>query len=98
LENDVCIVCCNDLKKQKKKKSKFSDEQREVKRGGRMPSYRHILLWPACCFYHRTSMAIYEPMLFAFIEEVIEKQLLPERILPRNSDVAAEYGISRSGR
>jgi hypothetical protein len=41
----------------------------------------------------------YEHMLFALIEEGIEKQILPERILPRNSDVAAEYdGISRSGR
>jgi hypothetical protein len=40
----------------------------------------------------------YKPMLFALIEEVIEKQLLPERISPRNSDVAADYGISRTRR
>jgi hypothetical protein len=40
----------------------------------------------------------YEPMLFRLIEEVIENESLPERILPRNTDVAAEYGISRSGR
>jgi hypothetical protein len=40
----------------------------------------------------------YEQMLFSLIEEVIESDTLPERILPKNTDVAAEYGISRSGR
>jgi hypothetical protein len=40
----------------------------------------------------------YEHMLFASIVEDIEKQLRPETILPRNSDVAVDYGISRSGR
>jgi hypothetical protein len=40
----------------------------------------------------------YEPRLFALIDEVIENETLPERILPRSTDVAAEYGIGRSGR
>jgi hypothetical protein len=40
----------------------------------------------------------YEQMLFALIDEVIEMKTLPERILPSNMDVAAEYGIGRSGR
>jgi hypothetical protein len=40
----------------------------------------------------------YEPMLFALIEEVVESEVLPDRVLPKNTDVPAEYGIGRSGR
>jgi hypothetical protein len=37
----------------------------------------------------------YEPRLFALIDEVIVNESLPERILPRSTDVAAEYGIGK---
>jgi hypothetical protein len=40
----------------------------------------------------------YEPMLFSLIQEVIDNKSLPERLLPRDTDVPAEYGIGRSSR
>jgi hypothetical protein len=40
----------------------------------------------------------YEPMLFSMIQEVINKETLPEHILPKATDVAVDYGIGRSGR
>ena len=40
----------------------------------------------------------YEPMLFSLIQEVIDNESLPDRVLPKSTDVAGDYGIGRSGR
>jgi hypothetical protein len=40
----------------------------------------------------------YEPLLFTLIQEVLENESLPERILPRNTVVQTEYGIGRTMR
>jgi hypothetical protein len=40
----------------------------------------------------------YEPMLFGLIQEIIASKVLPERILPKDTDVPTDYGIGRSAR
>ena len=37
-------------------------------------------------------------MLFEMIAEVLKEGKLPEYILPKDIDIAAEYGVGRSGR
>ena len=39
----------------------------------------------------------YEPELFALIETVIDNDSLPERLLPKSTNVPMEYGSGRSG-